>query len=111
MNSQLQRSVISDIVEMSLRALGESRLRGSGKPSWMRSCLSERMNKSSTGKSFAVEALCTKASKLDNTRQVLGNINSSVRPKYRAWGWAGEGSWERRGIARKEIVEVSRAHI
>lgn len=51
------------------------------------------------------------ALKLDKGRQVFGNINSSVRPECRAWGWTAEGNWERRGIVKQEIVEVSWAHI
>ena len=47
------------------------------------------------------------ALKLDKARQVLGNINSSIRPVCSAWGWAREGNWERRGIVKQEIIEVS----
>ena len=58
-----------------------------------------------------METLCMEALKLDKARQVLGNINSSIRPVCRAWGWAGERNWEERGIVKQEIVEVSWAHI
>lgn len=44
-NRSLQRSVVSDVIEMSLRAVAGSRLKGSGKPSWKKNCLSKRMSR------------------------------------------------------------------